>query len=162
MRSKHSLFTYPLDSRFYMMPKVLYQFPQCAGKTFMPSNGTEGMIFTTAFCENCIHEKFIHTAQDGDKQCDIFSRSILHWYEPEHPDYPKEWIYDKEGWPICTAWKKWDWGRDDEGGWNDPPEPEPYNPNQLVFPFMFDEIFDNTIPKTQKELDEYNEKIVSL
>ena len=59
-----------------MMPKILNKFPQCAGEKFIPSNGTEGMIFTDSFCEKCIHEKFMHTGEDGDKQCDIFNRAF--------------------------------------------------------------------------------------
>lgn len=141
------------------MPKILYQFPQCAGQKFQPSNGTEGMIFTDTFCENCIHEKYMHTAIDGDKQCDIFNRAFLH--SKEDKEYPPEWCYNSEGWPICSNWVKWDWGND-EDGWNEPPEPEPYNPNQLVFPFIFGEIFDNTIPRTAAELEEVNKKLVNI
>lgn len=121
-------------------PKVLYCHPDWSGDVFMPSNGTEGMIFTEAFCEHCLHEKFSHTQEHGDKQCDIMNRSIIHWYEPKHPQYPKEWVFNTEGWPICTAWQKWDWNRDDDGNWNDPPRPEPEDPNQLVMPFIIEDV----------------------
>lgn len=66
-------------------------------------------------------------------------------------DYPKEWIYNRENKPICTSFVKWDWGND--GDPNDPDNPKapiPENPNQLVFPFMIDEINNNV--NQQKEL----------
>jgi hypothetical protein len=116
-------------------PKVLYQLKQCAGQTFMPSNGTEGMIFVDAFCERCVHEKFSHTHNECDKKCDIFTRSMI---EDEVP----EWVYSEEGWPICTAWVPWDWNKnDDDDNWNDPPPgPDPVDPMQLnLFPLYPDE-----------------------
>lgn len=118
-------------------PEVLYCFPQCAGEKFQPSNGTEGMIFMEAFCDHCIHEKFCHTGEHGDLQCEILSNTML--YGVNDKEYPQEWQYNAEGWPVCTKWKYWDWGNDGDG-FNEPPEPEPYNPNQLVLPFIFDEV----------------------
>lgn len=109
----------------------------------MPSNGTEGMVFTDKFCEHCLHEKFHHTLNHNDKKCDIFSRSIIYWYEPENPKYPSEWIYNNEGWPVCTNWQKWDWNQDDDDNWNDPPgppEPPSNDPNQLLMPFSIWEL----------------------
>lgn len=131
-----------------MMPKVLYCFPTKAGQSFCPSNGTEGMIFVDAFCCNCIHEKFCHTQDHADMKCDIFSRTMLH--RPGEPGYPEEWQFDKDGWPICTAWKKWDWGRDDDGNFIDPPPVYPDDPNQLCLPFIFDEIGINEVSKHQR------------
>jgi hypothetical protein len=116
-------------------PKVLYNHPDRAGEVFMPSNGTEGMAFTSEFCDNCIHEKWSHTQDHADKACDILSRSIIYWYDSGNPEYPKEWRFSAEGWPVCTAWVKWDWNRDDDGNWNDPPTPEPDDPMQLCMPF---------------------------
>lgn len=125
-------------------PKVLYCFPDSAGESFRPSNGTEGMIFMDAFCEHCINEKWCHTQNDDDKKCDILSNSML--YDPGEPGYPEEWVYNEEGWPVCTAWKRWDWGRDEGDGFNEPPPIYPEDPNQLCFPFIFDEI---GVPKTE-------------
>jgi hypothetical protein len=132
-------------------PKVLSQFPESAGETFMPSNGTEGEMFNCAFCERCIHEKWTHTQKDGDKKCDILSRSFIHWYEPNHPDYPKEWKYNEEGWPVCTEWVKWDWGNDGDPDNPDNPKapPPPPDPNQLdMFPLYPDE---RTFEPTKKD-----------
>jgi hypothetical protein len=106
---------------------------ELSGKKYLPSNGTEGMSFTCTYCDNCIHEKFTHTQRHGDKQCDILNKTLL------TDDYVDEWVYNGQGVPICTAWVKWDWGNgDDEGGLNEPPEPLPYDPNQLVLPFAFE------------------------
>jgi hypothetical protein len=96
-------------------------------RKYVPSNGTEGegfieafcwrffhWRFIEAFCWNCANEKWIHTFKDGDKKCDILSRSMI--YRVEDEEYPKEWIYDENGKPTCTAWKEWDWKN------GDPPE----------------------------------------
>lgn len=119
-----------------MYPCVLYQYPELAGETFMPSNGTEGMGFTAAFCENCIHEKFSHTQNHADRKCDIMSRAIIHWYDIDNRDYPRQWQFDSRGWPVCTAWQKWDWGNDGDPA--DPDNPKyilPEDPAQLCFPW---------------------------
>ena len=60
-------------------------------------------------------------------------------------EQPKEWIYNTDGYPICTAWQKWDWGNGD-GGWNSPPKApyEPQDPSQLTI-FTIDD-FINTDP----------------
>jgi hypothetical protein len=108
-------------------------------KPYQPSNGTEGCWFIGKFCERCIHEKFSHTLNHNDVKCDIMSRSIIH--DIKDPEYPKEWIYDDEGKPTCTSWVNWDWNKDDDGNFNDPPpQPEPGDPNQLMLFSEWDEI----------------------
>lgn len=116
-------------------PKVLYQIKEYANTSFQPSNGTEGMVFMDAFCERCIHD---HTPID--KFCSILGNTMV--YSPGDKEYPKEWIYNSEGWPVCTAWKKWDWGNGDDG-WNMPPDPpyEPQDPGQLTI-FTIDELIE--------------------
>lgn len=37
-------------------------------RKYRPSNGTEGMIFCSNFCDHYIHEKFTHTQNQDDKQ----------------------------------------------------------------------------------------------
>jgi hypothetical protein len=107
------------------------------GQKYCPSNGTDGMIFIEKFCEQCIHEKFIHTGKEPDKKCDIFSNTMV--YDINDKEYPSEWQYDENDNPTCTSFKKWDWGTDDgDDGLNDPPEPD--DPNQLVMPFILEEI----------------------
>lgn len=43
-----------------LRPKILYPFPQCAGKSFRPSNGTEGMIFEEHFCSQSQENLQVH------------------------------------------------------------------------------------------------------
>lgn len=44
-------------------------------------------------------------------------------------------MFSNLGWPICTKYKFWDWDKDDDGNWIDPPTPTPVNFRQLQFPF---------------------------
>ena len=105
------------------------------------------MIFLEAFCERCRHEKWTHTQNDKDLKCEILSNSFLGELVPE-------WIYNEEGWPVCTAWEFWDWGYDDEtGDLVDPPPPP--DPNQLCFPFMMDEILDQEKVFQEEGVEEY-------
>lgn len=60
---------------------------------FQPSNGTEGDSFMSAFCFRC--------GQWGAKGCDIQARTMA--FGPEDPEYPREWTYDGQGDPTCTA-----------------------------------------------------------
>lgn len=107
-------------------------------KKYRPSNGTEGMCFIEKWCDNCIHEKYNHTMNDNDKKCDILSRSMI--YDLKDKEYPNEWVQDENG-ARCTAWTKWDWGNDgDPDDRDNPKTPIPDDPNQLVMPFIFDEI----------------------
>lgn len=112
-------------------------------KKYIPSNGTEGEWFCDQFCFQCIHERWTHR-QDEDREedkCDIFSRTLI--YSVTDSEYPEEWTYDKNGNPVCTSWKKWDWGSDRDR-FNEPSGPPPYDPNQLVL-FTFDEKIDELI-----------------
>lgn len=106
-------------------------------KKYLPSNGTEGELFMHKYCSQCIHEKWVHTQRESDKKCDILSRTF--YLDINDPDYPEEWQYKESGEPTCTKYSHWDWGNDRDG-WNEPPPPEPYDPNQLLFPFMLDYI----------------------
>lgn len=92
-------------------------------KKYRPSNGTEGDFFINEFCMACKHERYQHTYDDNDLKCDIFSRSLI--YDLNDPEYPEEWVYDKDNKPTCTAHKFWDWDKDGE------PEIEIKDPNQL-------------------------------
>ena len=116
-------------------------------RRWMPSNGTEGMIFVDAFCSSCIHEKWLHHQDSDEGKCEIFSNSILH----NQPCFDKDLKFDGWEWFCnenfsnwnCKHFKYWDWGNDRDG-WNEPPEPQPYNPNQLLL-FSFDEKIDELI-----------------
>jgi hypothetical protein len=70
------------------------KFPEQAGQSYQPSNGTEGEYFMEDFCYQCLHD------QDPDKGCVLIMLSIFR--KPGDPDYPKEWIYNQDGEPTCT------------------------------------------------------------
>lgn len=115
------------------------------GEKYRPSNGTEGEGFIDCHCRDCIHGKYEHTGDVKDKPCDILSRSLM--YDLKDKEYPEEWTYDNQGKPTCTAWRKWDWGKDDDGNWIEPPPPPVDDPNQLCLPFIMDEI---GVPKSEE------------
>lgn len=121
-------------------PEVLYKFPHCAGKPFIPSNGTEGDMFMEEFCFQCIHERWTHRQKEDrdEDKCGIMNRALL--YDTKDPEYPKEWVFTAEGWPVCTSWKKFDWGTRDDPH-EPPPPPEPEDPRQLMMPFDITELF---------------------
>lgn len=110
-------------------------------RKYRPSNGTEGMSFIDDFCCNCIHE---HPNPDSKPKCDLLSASFC--YDINEPGYPKEWIYDENDKPTCTAFTRWDWNND--GDPNDPENPKaptPTDPNQLCLPFIIEEIEHKTV-----------------
>lgn len=105
-------------------------------RKYCPSNGTEGDWFISEYCMNCFH---CDPNPDGKKQCMILCASMC--YSVNDPKFPSEWIYNEEGKPTCTNFKKWDW--DNDGDPDDPENPKapiPENPMQLCMPFLFDEI----------------------
>jgi len=60
---------------------------------YRPSNGTEGEIFQSKWCNNCIHDDF-----EAEKFCPIMGDTMA--YDFDDPKYPEEWITDKKG-PRC-------------------------------------------------------------
>lgn len=114
-------------------------------RKYRPSNGTEGMGFEEMFCGRCVN---CHPDPDQKPQCEIMMRAFL--YEINHERYPDEWIWGDDNRPTCTAFVKWDWGRDDDGNWIEPVKPPPDDPNQLCFPFIFDEL---NIPHGVRNVD---------
>lgn len=113
-------------------------------RLYRPSNGTEGECFTEKYCMNCIN---CDPDPCGKKQCGILCDALV--YDVNEPEYPKEWVYDEKGQPKCTAWVKWDWGKDgDPDNPDNPNAPIPEDPNQLCLPFIFSEI-ESEIEATQ-------------
>jgi len=108
---------------------------------YCPSNGTEGEGFMEKFCYHCIHDN------GDDKCCDILMRSMAFFKTDK--EFPDEWTYDANGKPTCTSHVRFDWGKDDDGNWIQPPKPPTDDPNQLCMPFIFEEI---GVPKEIKEL----------
>jgi len=64
------------------------------GKPYRPSNGFEGLAFNNLFCCHC-------GKADDLGVCDIFCDTMI--YNPGDAEYPKEWVYDANGQPTCTA-----------------------------------------------------------
>ncbi len=62
--------------------------------TYKPSNGTEGMVFETRFCDRC---------KKGGGDCLIFANALI--YEITEDEYPAEWIMDEGDYQSarCTA-----------------------------------------------------------
>lgn len=54
-------------------------------KPYLPSNGTEGMMFMSQFCDKCYK----------DKSCTIVVKSVCGYQ-------PKQWIY-VDNKPTCTS-----------------------------------------------------------
>lgn len=105
-------------------------------KLYRPSNGTEGIGFMEDFCFQCIHE---NPNPNLKPKCGLMTASMV--CGVNDPLYPQEWTYDQNDRPTCTKFTKWDWGND--GDPNDPDKPKapvPEDPNQLCFPFIYDEL----------------------
>jgi hypothetical protein len=111
-------------------------------RKYQPSNGTEGMMFMEQFCDHCLNQ---HPDPNSPKQCMIICRTMC--FSPKDKEYPEEWTYDSQDQPVCTAFVKWDWGKDDDGNWIEPPPPPIDDPNQLCLPFIMDEI---GVPKAEE------------
>jgi hypothetical protein len=74
-----------------------------AGEHYEPSNGTEGMCFHEGWCCNCERDKVMNgtaTQEDADRDpslyCEILNQSFC-------DGGAKEWQFDKNGDPCCTA-----------------------------------------------------------
>ena len=57
-----------------------------SGTKYIPSNGTEGMIFMAEFCDKCYKRH----------SCTILTKSLI-------GQQPKQWVYDDEDKPTCTS-----------------------------------------------------------
>lgn len=68
------------------------------GKKFRPSNGTQGECFKSAFCYKCKKMDL-----EKDKYCTIEMDTMM--LDVQDEEYPREWTYDSEGNPTCTAFK---------------------------------------------------------
>jgi hypothetical protein len=59
------------------------------GEQYTPSNGTEGEIFMSRWCEACHH--------DRNEDCEILMQALCH-------EEPTEWQY-WNGKPVCTSFE---------------------------------------------------------
>lgn len=69
------------------------------GTLYEPSNGTEGEIFMSFFCEQCIKHPI---SSDAKSQCPILMKVFA--YRRCDPKYPPQWHY-KNGQPRCSSFK---------------------------------------------------------
>lgn len=53
---------------------------------YLPSNGTEGSIFMSIFCDKCYKSN----------NCTILLKSLI-------GKQPKQWIYDESNKPFCSS-----------------------------------------------------------
>ena len=66
---------------------------------YRPSNASEGESFYTTWCAECERERsFLESGGDG---CLIYVATMV--LDTDDPEYPKDWVYDEQGVPCCTA-----------------------------------------------------------
>lgn len=70
---------------------------------YRPANGTEGADFQEAFCCHCSRDAAFRDSnyEDPSLGCKILADTFV--YDVDDPNYPKQWIYDNDGSPCCTA-----------------------------------------------------------
>lgn len=65
-------------------------------KLYRPSNGTEGGFFMEEWCYRCAKDT-------EDNPCPILGNSLF--FGVGDPQYPREWCYDANSEPQCTAFE---------------------------------------------------------
>lgn len=70
------------------------------GKPYRPGSGTEGIAFDEIWCDHCARDAE-YRKDDNAIGCRIIADTFA--YDIKDPRYPKEWIYDRNGCPCCTA-----------------------------------------------------------
>lgn len=61
-----------------------------SGDKYRPSNGSEGDIFMSQFCDRCKHNK--------ETPCEIIGRTMA--CKIDDPSYPDEWVRAEDGLQI--------------------------------------------------------------
>jgi len=70
-------------------------------RPYRPSNGTEGDIFESQWCEHCTRDAAFRSDPERNDGCPILA--AVYALNIDEPGYPKEWIEDSKG-PRCTAY----------------------------------------------------------
>ncbi len=70
-------------------------------RPFRPSSGSMGEWFESKFCAICERDIEVRKNADYEKGCQIYANVLF--LEIDHAEYPKEWIYDDDDEPVCTA-----------------------------------------------------------
>lgn len=88
---------------------------------YRPSNGTEGEIFMSQWCNRCLRDR---ARREGDAfdGCDIVTRTMA--FDIDHPSYPEEWVQDDDGSPACLSFT----AEDDDN--------QPIDPRAAVRPLL--------------------------
>lgn len=72
-----------------------------AGQPYRPSTGTEGAAFQERWCDQCARDAAFRDDPDFGTGCQIVADTFA--LDITNPKYPKEWVFDREGRPCCTA-----------------------------------------------------------
>jgi hypothetical protein len=70
-------------------------------KPYMPSNGTEGMLWDERYCIRCVHDAAWRADENTGKPCDVLTNAVA-----GAPNTITEWTYDaddKSGFPPASA-----------------------------------------------------------
>lgn len=70
-------------------------------KPYRPATGTEGAAFQDYWCGWCARDAAFRDDPDFGEGCQIVADTFV--YDIDDPKYPKEWVYDADGRPKCTA-----------------------------------------------------------
>lgn len=80
-----------------------------ADKPYRPSNGTEGEMFCSEWCDRCTRDEAARRDMAWiEAGCPVRAGTFA--FAIDDPDYPKEWVYGPDGQPVCTAFKESDNG----------------------------------------------------
>jgi len=61
-------------------------------------------MFMDRFCYQCVHDdEFQRT---GDNGCETLAYTLV--FKVDDEGYPKEWVRDDKGYPICTKFRRTD------------------------------------------------------
>jgi len=82
------------------MPVII---PDAAGKPYRPSNGTEGEYFEAQWCASCKKQPDMTDPHFDGEWCEI--SVLMHAFDIDAPEYPKELVYDHKGKPKCKAYQ---------------------------------------------------------
>jgi hypothetical protein len=72
-------------------------------RKYRPSNGTEGAIFMSHWCDRCKRDEAFQRDPINNDSCPIVAATMA--YDVGDQSYPVEWVEDDDG-PRCTAFEK--------------------------------------------------------
>ena len=77
---------------------------EMVGKPYRPGSGTEGMAFDEVWCAHCERDR--EYREEGPDAAPVIGCQIIadtFAFEIDDQNYPKEWVYGRDGKPCCTA-----------------------------------------------------------